>query len=93
MTQRWMCAALLDTEKRALRTPGYRWMGILMTERQGLTTVEKPDGLASESKTAQYSVTEIPPHLEKLFSDRHDYTWSLGFVHDSHKITSSRSFG
>ena len=52
MVQRWMCAALLDAEQRMHRIPGYRSMGVLMTEIRRLTTVEKSDGIANESKTA-----------------------------------------
>ena len=54
MVQRWVCAALLDAESRTNRIRGYRFLGILITELQRLTTINEPDmdAIENKSKTA-----------------------------------------
>ena len=54
MVQRWICAALLDAERRANRIRGYRSLRVLITEIQRLTTVDEleTDPIGNESKTA-----------------------------------------
>jgi len=52
MVQRWVSAALLDAERRAHRIPGYRSMGVLISEIKRLIPAVDMDAMENKSKTA-----------------------------------------